>query len=61
MADENDKFGETVRNLPGAEAEQILQKLRSAPKVKGAPHTDASKVMEATRRALTKPGYNVEL
>ena len=44
--------------LLGAQALVILAELQSAPPVKVAPHHDGSFVMEATRRALTRAGYN---
>src|SRR5215472_8857118 len=56
-----DGLYEQCENLAGAEAEQILQQLRSAPEVKVAPHTDAPKVIEATRRAVVKAAYNVKV
>jgi hypothetical protein len=51
---------EQCENLAGAEVEQILAQLRSARAVKVAPHVDASTVIEATRRALAKAGYDLE-
>ena len=56
-----DGLYEQCENLAGAEAEQILVQLRSAAEVKVARHMDAPKVIEATRRALAKAGYNVEV
>jgi hypothetical protein len=50
---------EQCENLAGTEAEQILARLRSAPEVKVAPHIDAPKVIEATRRALANAGYDL--
>jgi hypothetical protein len=52
---------EECENLAGAETEQILVQLLNAPEVKVAPHTNAPTVIEATRRALAKAGYNLEL
>jgi hypothetical protein len=52
---------EECETLAGAEAEQILAQLRSAHEVKIAPHMDAPKVIEATRRALAKAGYDIEV
>jgi hypothetical protein len=52
---------EQCENLAGVEAEQILLQLRSTPEVKVAPHMDAPKVIESTRRALAKTCYNLEL
>ena len=55
-----DGLYEQCETLAGAKAEQILIQLRDAPQVKVAPHMDAPKVIEATRRALEKAGYPVE-
>ena len=44
--------------LAGAEADQILQQLREAPEVRVVPNVDGPHVMEATRRALAKAGYD---
>lgn len=52
---------EQCENVAGAEAEQILAQLSSAPEVRVAPHMDALKVIEATRRALAKAGYDLEV
>jgi hypothetical protein len=52
---------EKCEMLAGAEVEQILAQLRSAHEVKVAAHMDAPKVIEATRRALAKAGYDVEV
>ena len=55
-----DGLYEQCETLAGAKAEQILIQLRNTPQVKVAPHMDAPKVIEATRRALGKAGYPVE-
>ena len=47
--------------LAGADAEQILRKLQQAPEVRVVPHVDSPFVMEATRRALARAGYDLEL
>jgi hypothetical protein len=52
---------EECETLAGAQAEQILAQLRSAPEVRVAPHMDTAKVLESTRRALTKAGYDVDV
>ena len=44
--------------LAGAEAEQILHQLQNFPEVEVLPHVDGSFVMEATRRALKRAGYD---
>jgi hypothetical protein len=52
---------EECETLAGAEAEQIFAQLRSAPEVRVAPHMDTAKVLESTRRALAKAGYDVDV
>jgi hypothetical protein len=52
---------EQCENVAGAEAKQIFVQLRSAPEVRVAPHMDAPKVIEGTRRALAKAGYDLEV
>ncbi len=52
---------EICEQLAGAEADGILDKLLSAPEVSVAPHIDGAKVMDATRRALARAGYVLEL
>ena len=47
--------------LAGAEAEQILRQLQNFPEVKVLPHVDSSFVMEATRRALKRAGYDFKV
>jgi hypothetical protein len=47
--------------LLGAEADRILAQLQAAPEVKVAPHVDTAHVLEATRRALVKAGYALEV
>jgi hypothetical protein len=51
---------ELCEKLAGAEVEQILAQLRSAPEVKVAPHIDAPNVIEAVRRALARAGYALQ-
>lgn len=52
---------EQCEELAGAQADQILDALRSAPRVKVNPHNDGPTVIEATRRALAKAGYDLEV
>jgi Hemerythrin HHE cation binding domain len=52
---------EQCETLAGAEVEQIFAQLRSAPEVRVAPHMDTAKVLESTRRALAKAGYDVDV
>ena len=47
--------------LAGAEAGQILRQLQNFPEVKVLPHVDGSFVMEATRRALRRAGYDFKV
>ncbi|MBI3303278.1 MAG: hypothetical protein HYZ72_14520 [Deltaproteobacteria bacterium] len=46
--------------LAGTEAEALLAQLRAAPEVPVAPHADGPNVLNATRRALARAGYNLE-
>lgn len=52
---------ELCEELAGAKADQILDALRNAPDVRVNPHNDGPKVIEATRRALEKAGYNIKI
>ncbi len=52
---------EECEELARAETDQILTQLRDAPDAKVARHIDSPNVIEATRRALTKAGYDLEL
>jgi hypothetical protein len=47
--------------LAGDGADQILRQLQEAPEVKVLPHVDSPFVMEATRRALARAGYDLEV
>ena len=52
---------EQCEELAAVEAGEILAQLQNAPEVKVAPHVDVPNVIEATRRALAKAGYDLEL
>jgi hypothetical protein len=52
---------EQCEDLVGAEADQILRRLHDYPEVKVLPHVDNSLVLEATRRAIARAGYNLEV
>lgn len=52
---------EQCEEITAAEAEQIVSELRAAPSVKVMPHNDGPKVIEATRRALARAGYAMEI
>jgi hypothetical protein len=52
---------EECEELVGAEIDQILTQLENAPEVRGARHVDGATVIEATRRALAKAGYDLPL
>ena len=52
---------EQCEGLAGAEADQILRQLQRYPEVKVLPHVDSPFVMEATRRALARAGYELEV
>lgn len=45
----------------GAQADEILKRLKTAPAVKMLPHVDNPFVMEAARRALQRAGYDLTL
>ncbi|MGZ8453089.1 MAG: hemerythrin domain-containing protein [Candidatus Binatia bacterium] len=47
--------------LAGAEADQILQQLQDFSEVRVLPHVDNPFVMDATRRALARAGYDLEI
>ena len=47
--------------LAGAETDQILRQLENYPEVKVVPHVDNLFVMDATRRALARAGYDFAL
>ena len=47
--------------LAGTEADRILQNLQNFPEVKVLPHVDNPFVMEATRRALARAGYDFDV
>ena len=60
---EEDRGGmyDQCEELAGAEVDQILRRLRDYPEVKVLPHVDSAFVMEATRRALARAGYDLEV
>jgi len=47
--------------LAAAEADQILRQLQNHSEVKVLPHVDNAFVMETTRRAVARAGYNLEV
>jgi len=47
--------------LAGAEADQILRQLQDYSEVRVLPHVDNPFVMEATRRALARGGYDLQI
>jgi hypothetical protein len=47
--------------LARAETDQILRPLENYPEVKILPHVDSPFVMEATRRALARAGYDLKV
>lgn len=49
---------ETCERLAGPEAEDLLAALGAAPEVSVNPHVDSPLVLEATRRALLRAGYD---
>jgi Hemerythrin HHE cation binding domain len=52
---------EQCEQLVGAEADEILKRLVTAPAVKVLPHVDNPFVMESARRALKRAGYDLTL
>jgi hypothetical protein len=48
-------------DLAGAEADQILRQLQDFAEVRVLPHVDNPFVMEATRRALARAGYELKV
>lgn len=52
---------EICEQLAGAEAEALLARLRAAPDVRVNAHVDGPRIMAATRRALARAGYELEL
>ncbi len=52
---------EMCEQLAGPTINDLLARLRSAPEVRVAPHMDEPRVIEATRRALSRAGYTLEI
>ena len=52
---------QTCEELAGAEADEILGQLQQTPEVRVLPHVDNDFVMEVTRRALERAGYNFQI
>ena len=52
---------EQCEEFAGAEAHQIFDALHNAPEVRVAPHNDGPNVIEATRRALARGGYDLQI
>jgi len=61
LEEDPDGLYEQCEELAGAEAHQILDALRNAPEVRVVRHNDGLNVIEATRRALAKAGYDLEV
>jgi len=51
---------DVCERLAGNEVDGLLAKVRSAPAVPVLPHRDETFVLDATRRALARAGYNFE-
>jgi len=47
--------------LAGSGSEALLAHLRAAPDVRVAPHCDGPKIMAATRRALARAGFDLQM
>jgi hypothetical protein len=52
---------ETCDDMLAAEADEILARLRTVPDVRVNPHVDSPLVFNATRRAVARAGYDLEL
>ena len=52
---------EECEQMAGSQADRILHEMRNFPDVKVLPHVDSQMVMEATRRALARAGYDLEV
>jgi len=52
---------EQCEELAGAEIDEILRQLQDAPGVRVVPNFDGPNVLEATRRAVAKAGYDLEV
>lgn len=50
----------TCEKLIGPELEDVMKALKAAPEIKLAPHADGPKVLEATKRALERAGYELK-
>lgn len=53
-------FYEACEGLPAKELEDLLEKVRSAPEVRTQPNNPAPGVLNATRRALARAGYELD-
>jgi hypothetical protein len=52
---------EQCEELAGAELDKLLRQLQEAPDVRVAPNVESPNVLEMTRRALAKAGYDLQL
>ena len=52
---------EQCEQLAGAEADEIVRRMKAAPAVKMLPHVDNDFVMDAARQALKRAGYDLTL
>jgi hypothetical protein len=51
---------ETVEHLAGPEVDGLLDRIRSVPEVRLAPHSDSSRALESMRQAVERAGYRLE-
>ena len=51
---------DTLEELTGGEAEVLVTRARTTPGVPVHPHNDAPFILDATRRALARAGYNLD-
>jgi hypothetical protein len=48
---------DVFETLAGAETEQMLAELKAAPDVRVLPHNEQPEILEVTRRAVARAGY----
>lgn len=51
---------ESIENLSGTQAEELLEKAKSTPEVRLQPNQPGENILEATRRAVARAGYNLD-
>lgn len=51
---------ESIENLSGTQAEELIEKAKSTPEVRLQPNQPGENILEATRRAVARAGYNLD-